>query len=66
MLKKYKDDFDFDELSKLAIDYSDGVIAADKNVNENLLKYATDNNIPTLAYPGEDFYSAYEDFYEKI
>ena len=66
LLKKYKDDFDFDELSKLAIDYSDGVIAADKNVNENLLKYATDNNIPTLAYPGEEFYSAYEDFYEKI
>jgi starch synthase len=66
LLKKYKDDFDFDELSKLAIDYSDGVIAADKNVNENLLKYAADNNIPTLAYSGEEFYSAYEDFYEKI
>jgi starch synthase len=65
-LKKYKDVFDFDELCKLAIDYSDGVIAADKNVNTELLKYATDNKIPTLAYPGEDFYSAYEDFYEKL
>ena len=65
-LKKYKDTFDFDELCKLAIDYSDGVIAADKNVNTELLKYATDNKIPALAYPGEDFYSAYEDFYEKL
>ena len=66
LLKKYNDNFNFEELGKLAIDYSDGVIAADKDVDANLLKYATDNNIPTLAYPGEDFYSAYEDFYEKI
>lgn len=65
-LKKYKDNFDFDELNKMAIDYSDGVIAAHKDVNPELLKYAAANNIPHLAYPGEDFYSAYEDFYEKI
>ena len=66
LLKKYKDNFDFEELGKLAIDYSDGVIAAHKNVNKALMQYAADNNIPTLAYPGEDFYQAYEDFYEKI
>lgn len=66
MLKKYNDIFDFNELSKLAIDYSDGVIAAHKNVNKELIKYAKDNNIPTLAYPGEDFAEAYENFYEKI
>ena len=66
LLKKYKDNFDFDELNKMAIDYSDGVIAAHKDVNPELLKYAAANNVPSLAYPGEDFYSAYEDFYEKI
>ena len=66
LLKKYNDNFDFEELGKLAIDYSDGVIAAHKEVNENLLKYAQDQNIPTLAYPGEDFGTAYEAFYEKI
>ena len=66
LLKKYNDNFDFEELGKLAIDYSDGVIAAHKEVNENLLKYAQDQNIPTLAYPGEDFGPAYEAFYEKI
>jgi starch synthase len=65
-LKKYNDTFDFDELNKMAIDYSDGVIAAHQDVNVELLKYAKSNNIPTLEYPGEDFYSAYEDFYEKI
>ena len=66
LLKKYNDHFDFDELCKLAIDYSDGVIAGSKDVNNSLLKYATDNNIPTLAYAGEDFGNAYEEFYEKI
>jgi starch synthase len=30
------------------------------------MKYAAGNNIPTLAYPGEDFTQAYEEFYEKI
>ena len=66
LLKKYNDPFDFDELNKMAIDYSDGVIAAHQDINPELIKYANANNIPTLAYPGEDFYSAYEDFYEKI
>ena len=66
LLKDYKDKFDFEELGKLAIDYSDGVIAAHQDVSESLMKYAADKNIPTLAYPGEDFKNAYEEFYEKI
>jgi starch synthase len=66
LLKKYNDQFDFAELSKLAIDYSDGVIAGSSKVDKKLLKYAADNNIPTLQYPGEDFQNAYEEFYEKI
>jgi starch synthase len=66
LLKKYDDKFTFEELAKLAIDYSDGVIAAQKNVSKDLMKYAATNNIPTLAYPGEDFTQAYEEFYEKI
>lgn len=65
LLKKYNDKFDFEELGKLAIDYSDGVIAANKDVNEKLLKYAKSNHIPTLAYP-DDFGDAYEAFYEQI
>lgn len=66
LLGKYNDRFDFNELNKLAIDYSDGVIAAHQDVAPELLKYAAANNIPTLAYPGEDFGAAYEAFYEKI
>jgi starch synthase len=66
LLSGYKDLFDFEELSKLAIDYSDGVISAHPDVNKSLLDYANGKNIPTLAYPGEDFAAAYEAFYEKI
>ena len=66
LLKKYNDNFNFEELGKLAIDYSDGVIAAHKSVNKELMKYAAANKIPTLAYQGEDFAVAYEEFYEKL
>ena len=66
MLSKYADPFSFDELARLAIDYSDGVIAAVKDVNPQLLKYAKDKHIPTLDWPGEDFAQAYEQFYETI
>ncbi len=66
LLKKYNDNFDFMELGKLAIDYSDGIIAATNDVNKQLLKHAKDQNIPTLSYPGEDFHDAYEEFYDKI
>ena len=66
LLKKYNDNFNFEELGKLAIDYSDGVIAAHADVNDDLMQYAQQANIPTLAYTGEDFAQAYEEFYEKI
>ena len=66
LLNKYNDSFDFNELGKLAIDYSDGVIAANQDVNKDLLEYAKTAGIPTLDYPGDNFGQAYEDFYEKI
>ena len=65
ILKGYKDDFDFEELNKLAIDYSDGIIAAEEGISKDLLKYAADKNIPILDYV-EDYADAYEAFYEKI
>ena len=34
LLNKYNDDFSFEDLGKLAIDYSDGVIAAHKSVDK--------------------------------
>lgn len=65
LLQPYQDNFNFEELGKLAIDFSDGIIEAEKNVDKSLLKYAADKNIPILKYQ-EDFADAYEAFYDKI
>ena len=66
LLKPYKDSFDFDELGKIAIDYSDGIIQAEKTVNKNLLIYAKEKEIPILKYKNEDFAQDIEDFYNSI
>ena len=65
LLEPYADNFDFDELGKLAIDYSDGVILAEKNVNKSLQQYAKDKQIPLLGFK-EDFAESYEAFYQQI
>lgn len=65
LLAPYQDDFDFDELNKLAIDFSDGVIEAEEGVNPALLDYAREKGIPVLTYK-EDFADDYEAFYDQI
>ena len=66
LLKPYKKKFDFLELGKLAIDYSDAIVEAGKKVNKPLLNYVADKELPLLKYPGEDFGEAYLDFYNTI
>lgn len=67
LLKDYKEVFDFMELGKLAIDYSDGIVMATKNVNAKLIAYAKEKKCPILPYPGKENYGkAYQDFFEKI
>ena len=66
LLKPYKKNFDFKDLGKLAIDYSDGVVEATPEVNAQLLKHAKTKKKPLLHYPGEDFTNAYIDFYESL
>ncbi len=65
LLTDYNDNFDFLELGKLAIDYSDGIILADPKVNKDLIKHVTKKDIPLLDYT-EDYALAYEKFYETI
>lgn len=65
LLTSYKDNFDFEELGKLAIDYSDGIIQAEKEVNKKLLKYSRDKGIPVLPF-SDNFADAYEAFYDQI
>ena len=65
LLTEYNDTFDFDELGKLAIDYSDGVIQAVPDASKVLSDYAAAKNKPLLGYQ-EDFGDAYEAFYESL
>lgn len=65
LLAPYKEKFDLEELGKLAIDYSDGIIMGTKDVNPALKEYATKKNLPVLDYL-EDFADAYESFYDQI
>lgn len=65
LLKGYNDNFDINELVKLAIDYSDGVVQADEVVNKKLLDYAKGRDIPVLGYH-RDFADEYEKFYAQL
>ena len=66
LLSDYKEDFDFIELGKMAIDYSDGVIEGESMANRTLLDYANEKSKPTLAYPGDDFADAYKTFINEV
>ena len=65
LLKPYKDLFNFDELCKLAIDYSDGVIEGIKGVNKDLLAYASEKNIPVI-HSTEDKFDQIAALYDTI
>ena len=65
LLADYNDNFDIQELGKLAIDYSDGIIQADTNVNETLLEYVKEKGMKLLPYQ-EDFAASYEEFYDNL
>lgn len=66
LLEPYAEKFDFLELGKMAIDYSDGVVEAGKNIDSKLIDYAQSKNVPLLKNPGEDYAEAYQTFYNNI
>lgn len=66
LLQKYSEHFDYIDLAKLAIDYSDGVVEAAEHVNDSLLAYAKESGKPLMEYPGEDYVTAYKDFYNNL
>ncbi len=60
-------EIDFTALSKLAIDYSDGVIQSVPEVNKDITDYIKEKNIKFLPYkPVEDSTDDYLAFYENI
>ena len=66
VLKNFSPECTVEELNKLAVDYSDGLIVASKNVNRNVVAYAQEKNIPVLEYQEENYVDAYADFYDLV
>lgn len=66
VLEKFSPECTFEELNKLAVDYSDGVIAASPGANANVIQYAQEKQVPVLEYPGDDYTDAYLDFYDRV
>ncbi|MCE5206256.1 MAG: glycogen/starch synthase [Porphyromonadaceae bacterium] len=65
---KSRGSMDYVTLMKLAADYSDGIVQAEKNVNQEVLNYVKQLNVPFLPYEA-DFDKNAESintFYEKI
>ncbi|EPT32876.1 starch synthase catalytic domain protein [Bacteroidetes bacterium oral taxon 272 str. F0290] len=59
--------FDYPELCKLAISYSDGVIQNSEKVDDRAIAFAKEKGIPFLAYQPEDEYvPAFEHFYQRV
>ena len=66
LLDGYKNDFDFVELGKLAIDYSDGVVEGEEGVSPILLEYAKEKEKPMLRFTGDDFEEPYTNFINEV
>jgi starch synthase len=67
-LKVIKDKTDFISVSKLAMDFADGIIAGSPNVNPALINYAQQKeNVHFLPYQPEDAYiEVFDNFYNQL
>lgn len=65
-LAKYETLTNSDALTKLAIDYSDGVIIASENANQELSDYAKSSDAKVIEITEEDFAKKYIEFYESL
>ena len=54
-------------ISKIAIDYADGLIIGSEKINPEIEKYAREQEKPLLEYHDKDSYiNAYNDFYDEV
>ncbi len=66
VLQKYADP-SYENISKVAIDYSDGVIFGDEEINPEVEKYVRESGKPFLAYHDKDScIDAYNAFYDEV
>lgn len=61
------DSFTYNDLMKLAIKFSDGVVLDTPDVDPSVIEYAKSLNLPILDYvPMEEMKDAYNEFYDKV
>ena len=61
------DEPNFENLTKLAINFADGLIFGSETVNKNVEKYVHESGKPYLPFKAHDeFIDAYSDFYDSI
>ncbi len=66
LIEKYKTP-SYVNMSKAAMDYSDGIIIGSKEINGELEEYAKSTGKPLLGYQEEDVYmDAYNEFYDEV
>lgn len=66
-LQSIKDEISHATLSKLAVDFSDGIIQSSEKVNDSVIQYAQSKNKPVLNYsPIENNIDAFNEFYDNI
>lgn len=67
-IKGIKENPDFESLSKLAIDFSDGFIEGSPELNQNVVKYAKEKEgLKYLLYQSPETYvDAFNDFYDQL
>lgn len=57
----------YENIMKLGLDFSDGIIQTTESVQSDVLKYATSTNKPFLPFtPSETYIDEYNEFYEKV
>jgi len=62
-----KDSYTYNDLMKLAVKFSDGVVLDDPDVDPSVIEYAKSLGIPVLDYvPLEEMKAAYNKFYDKV
>ena len=67
LMEKYGENFDYMEMGKLAIDYSDAIVKTSDRVSKELINYATQQKKLILNHPAEDKISEeYNNFYEQL
>lgn len=66
LLKRFENP-DYLSVSKAAIDYADGIVFGDEQIDASLEKYARESNKPLLEFhPRDSYIDAYNSFYDEI